>query len=87
MVDIRFEQDAVVQHYRNRNTKLTQFFIDTSFGMVKTPRQARVAQIIVATVLFIFSSYMFAQSVPKATPRTPTQELIDSPQPTQPLVQ
>lgn len=87
MVDIRFEEDVTVQQYRNRNTKIAQFFIDKSFGLVKTSRQAVAAQIIVASILFTFSSYMFAQSVPAAPLRAPSQVLIDSPQPTQPLIQ
>lgn len=89
MVDIRFEQDTPLQNLRAApsNTKLTQFFIDKSFGLLKTPKQAMVAQIIVAIFLFIFSAYMFSSSVPEAPPSAPTQEMIDSPQPIRPLVQ
>jgi uncharacterized membrane protein len=88
MVDIRFEQDVLPQkNFRNTNSKLTQLFIDKSFGLVKTPQQAIVAQIIVAVILFIFSATMFATSVPAAPPSAPSQELIDAPQPTRPLVQ
>lgn len=89
MVDIRFEQDTPLQNFRaaSSNTKLTQFFIDKSFGLLKTPKQAMVAQIIVATFLFIFSAYMFSSSVPEAPQSAPSQQLIDSPQPTRPLLQ
>ncbi len=89
MVDIRFEGDSapVQVNFRNSNSKLTQFFIDKSFGLIKTPQQAMVAQIIVAVILFIFSASMFATSVPSESPSAPTQELIDAPQPTRPLVQ
>lgn len=88
MVDIRFEQDVPRQNFRSAptNTKLTQFFIDKSFGLIQTPKQAVVAQVIVAITLFIFSAYMFAISVPPAPPSAPSQDLIDSPQPTRPLV-
>ena len=86
MVDIRFDQDAPRQDFRTSNTKLTQLFIDKSFGLVKTPKQAVVAQFIVAPLLFIFSAYMFAASVPPTPPRAPSLELINAPQPTRPLV-
>ena len=89
MVNIRFDQDAPRQNFRTApaNTKLTQFFIDKSYGLLKTPQQAMVAQIIIAATLFIFSAYMFATSVPPKPPTKPSQQLIDSPQPTRPLMQ
>jgi hypothetical protein len=89
MVDIRFEGDSapVQGNFRNTNSKLTQLFIDKSFGLIKTPQQAVVVQIIVALLLFIFSAWMFATSVPATPPSAPSQELIDAPQPTRPLVQ
>jgi hypothetical protein len=89
MVDIRFEQDTPRQNFRTApaHTKLTQFFIDNSYGLLKTSNQAMVAQIIIAAILFIFSAYMFATSVPPKPPTAPSQELINSPQPTRPLMQ
>lgn len=86
MVDIRFDQDAPRQNFRKSNTKLTQFFIDKSFGLVKTPKQAVVAQFILAPLLFIFSAFMFAASVPPTPASSPSPELINAPQPTRPLI-
>ena len=87
MVDIRFDQDAPRQNFQARNSRLTQFFIDKSFGLVKTPQQAMVAQIIVSIMLFIFAGMMFSTSAKPAPASAPPQELIDAPQPTRPLLQ
>lgn len=89
MVDIRFEADSapVRENFRNPNSRLTQLFIDKSFGIIKTPAQATVAQVIVAIVMFILAGYLFASSAKPAPPSAPSQDLIDAPQPTRPLVQ
>lgn len=89
MVDIRFEADSapVRENFRNSNSKLTQLFIDKSFGLVQTPKQAVIAQVIVAITMFILAGYLFASSAKPAPPAAPSQELIDSPQPTRPLLQ
>lgn len=89
MADIFFESDSkpARENFRKPNSKLTQLFIDKSFGLIKTPQQAIVAQIIVVVVLLIFSASMFATSVPAKPPSAPSQKLIDAPQPTRPLVQ
>jgi hypothetical protein len=86
MVDIRFEQDTPRQNFQARNSRLTQFFINKSFGLIQTPGQAAVAQVIVAIGLFIFAGVMFSSGGQTKVNPTPPQNLIDAPQPTRPLV-
>ena len=85
MVDIRFEQDAPRQNFRNPNSRLTQFFIDKSFGLVKTPAQAAILQAVVAIALFILAGFLFARGSETNLPASPNQDLINRPQPTRPI--
>ena len=85
MVDIRFEQDSPRQNFRNPNSRLTQFFIDKSFGLIKTPAQAAVLQSVVAIALFILAGFLFAKGSETNLPVSPSQDLINRAQPTRPL--
>ena len=87
MADIFFEGDSrpVRENFRNPNSKLTQLFIDKSFGFIKTPKQAMIAQLILIVILALFSTSMFAKSVPKP-PSAPSIEQINAPMPTKPAI-
>lgn len=85
MVDVRFEGDYNTQSQKQRptkNSRITQFFIDKSFGLLKTPEQAMVAEVVVAIVLFCIAGYMFSKSGDTAVPVKTPQELIDATLPT-----
>lgn len=86
MVDIRFEGDyRPAGPQRSANSRMTQFFIDHSFGLVQTPAQASVVQIILCIIFFIIAGMLFSKSGEQAPPSAPSQQLIDAPQPTRPL--
>lgn len=80
MVDIRFEGDYKPQSAfsSQRNSRMTQFFINKSFGLISTSAQAAIAQLIVAIVFFILAGYMFSKSDDTVVPTKTSQELIDS---------
>ena len=87
MADIRFENEytAPSRMKLQKNSRITQFFIDASFGLLKTPGQAMVAQIVVAIFLFACAGYLFSRSGDTAVPTSPDQNLINAPQPARPL--
>lgn len=80
MVDIRFEGDYKPRSplSQERNSRITQFFIDKSFGLINTPAQAAIAQLVVAIIFFILAGYMFSKSDDTAVPTKTSQELIDA---------
>ena len=81
MVDVRFEGDYAPQSPSNKqqkNSRITQFFIDKSFGLISTPSQAAVAQVIVAIVFFSIAGYMFSKSEAAVVPTKTPQELINA---------
>ncbi len=80
MVDVRFEGDYTPQSplRQQKNSRITQFFIDHSFGMITTASQATVAQVIVAIVFFGIAGYMFSKSGDTVVPAKTPQELIDA---------
>ena len=80
MVDIRFEGDYTTstQTRLQKSSRITQFFIDRSFGFIKTPAQATVVQMIVAVALFVFTGYMFSKSGDTVVPSKTPQELINA---------
>lgn len=80
MVDIRFESDYKPQSplSQQKNSLITQFFIDKSFGLIKTPAQAATAQLIVAITFLIVAGYMFSKSDDTVVPTKTSQELIDA---------
>ncbi len=87
MADIRFENEytAPSRMKQQKNSRITQLFIDASFGLIKTPRQAMVAQVVVTVLLFMCAGYLFSKSGDTAVPTKPDQNLINAPQPTRPL--
>ncbi len=87
MIDIQFESDdiPVPRKKQQQSSRVTQFFIDFSFGYIKTPKEAVKAQLVVGILLLILSGYFFSKSDAIKVPTTPSQELINTPQPTQPF--
>ncbi len=79
MPDIRFDGDYKLgaQAKQQRYSRLTQFFIDKSFGLITTPSQAAVAQILTAIVFFAVAGYMFSKSGDTVVPTKTPQELIN----------
>ncbi len=81
MVDIRFEGDYSAPsplRQQQKSSRITQFFIDKSFGLITTTAQAAVAQVIVAIALFGFASYLFSKSGDTVVPTKTSQELINA---------
>ncbi len=80
MVDIRFETDytPLSPQKQQKNSRITQFFIDKSFGLVRTPTQATATQLVFAVVLFIIAGYMFSKSGDTVVPTKTPQELINA---------
>lgn len=80
MVDIRFEGDYKPQSplSSQKNSRITQFFIDKSFGLIETPDQAATVQLIVAIIFFVVAGYMFSKSDDTVVPTKTPQELIDA---------
>lgn len=80
MVDIRFEGDYKPQSPfpRQKNPRITQFFIDASFGLIKTPDQAAKIQLVVVVVFLILAGYLFSKSGDTVVPTQTPQELIDA---------
>jgi hypothetical protein len=87
MVDIRFEGDSepVRPNFRRPNSKLTQLFIDKSFGLIKTRTQAAAVQLIVALVLLCIAAMLFGSNGQTNTVKSPSPDIINRPQPTRPL--
>ena len=81
MVDIRFEGDyttPATQRQQQKSSRITQFFIDHSFGLITTPARAATVQVVVAMLLFIFAGYLFSKSGDTVVPTRTSQELIDA---------
>jgi hypothetical protein len=87
MADIRFEEEYIApgSAKRQNNSRITQFFIDRSFGLIRTPFQAMIVQLVLSGVLFICAGYFFSKSSDLTIPAKPSQELINVPQPTRPI--
>jgi hypothetical protein len=87
MADIRFETDynTSSQTRQQKNPRMTQFFIDKSFGLISTPAQASAVQLVLAVALFMLAGYMFSKSGDITVPTKTPQDLINAPQPTRPL--
>jgi hypothetical protein len=87
MADIKFIKDRSPSSDRRnpKNSRLTQFIIDKSFGLISTSTQAAVAKLIFASILFVIAGYIFSKSGDSAIPTKTPQNLIDAPQPTRPL--
>ncbi len=80
MAEIRFEGNrsasSLVKH--NKNSRMTQFFIDRSFGLITTPAQATAMQLVLAVALFILAGYMFSKSGDTKVPTKTPQEFINA---------
>jgi hypothetical protein len=80
MADIRFETDynTSSQTRQQKNSRITQFFIDKSFGLINTPAQATAVQLVLAIALFMFAGYMFSKSGDTVVQTKTSQELINA---------
>jgi hypothetical protein len=87
MVDIRFEGDSapVRPNLKSRESRLTRFLIAKSFGLIKTPQQAAIAQLVLAGGLFIIAGILLNSASDSTTLVSPSSELINARQPVGPL--
>lgn len=83
MVDIRFEADSapVRPSQKNRDSKLTVFFINKSFGLIKNSQQAVAVQLVLIVGLFLLAMVLFNSARESTTVILPSPELINAPQP------
>ena len=87
MVDIRFEGDSapVRPNLQNKDSKLTVFLINKSFGLIKTSQQAVAVQLVFIVVLLLTAMILFDSSNESNSVVAPSQELINARQPVGPL--
>ena len=87
MVDIRFDADSAPMrpNLQNKDSKLTQFFIDKSFGLIKTSQQAVAVQLVVIVGLLLTAMFLFNSASESNSVVSPSPELINARQPVGPL--
>lgn len=87
MVDIRFEGDSAPlrPHLQNRDSKLTVFLINKSFGLIKNSQQAIALQLVLIIGLLITAMVLFNSARESTTVVSPSPELINASQPIGPL--
>ncbi len=86
MADIRFEGEYAISssQRQQKNSRMTQFFIDKSFGLISTPAQATVIQFIVAVIFFVLAAMFLSKAGDQNAAIRTTPEVLNTPIPTRP---